>query len=141
MTSRTNISSDILMKRANQLDVCLCSPNPKERKLLKQWLDASGSLWNKINYACRQNFHGNEGVWNADTGSLKASIKPSSAVPVPNKSSAKILKRGSRSSAVIKSTTPGNSMRSRHHPATEVTKTTASTRFALTSTSAQPLHH
>jgi Probable transposase. len=63
------------MKRANQLDVCLCSPNPKERKLLKQWLDASGSLWNKINYACRQNFHGNEGVWNADTGSLKGKYK------------------------------------------------------------------
>ncbi len=61
------------MKRANQFDVRLCSP--KEPKMLKQWLDASASLWNETNYARSQNFHGDESVWNADTGSLEGKYK------------------------------------------------------------------
>jgi putative transposase len=38
-------------------------------------LDASASLWNKTNYARRQNFHDDENVWDADTGTLEGKYK------------------------------------------------------------------
>ncbi len=63
------------MKRTNVFEVVPRSDTDAE--CLRRLLDASASMWNEVNYARRQHFHGEEdgGVWDADTGTLEGQYK------------------------------------------------------------------